>query len=301
MGRVPISAVVMTLNEEHNLEYCLRSVRSWCDQVIVVDMHSEDRTSEIAHRFADLVLRHERIEGFDAGREKGFVSAAGDWILSIDADEVIPPSLATWIRRFVDSDPAFDLALIPRVNVFLGRWIKSSPWWPGKPRLFRRGTLEVSGKLHLGLVPKPGSRVKHLPRDPDLSMWHFTYPSIESLTHKTNRYTTIEARQALEEGKGDPGIIELLWPPLRAVLVYFRRFGPRDGMAGLAYAVDRAYYGFMAVAKRWDEARAGERQALYDQIREDIVSGYPNAGRPTPADTQRGTKPEAPRDPAVVG
>ena len=94
-----VSAVVMTLNEERNIEYCLRSVRSWCDEVIVVDMVSQDRTREIAGRYADEVLEHERIQGFDAGRTKGFERATGDWILSIDADEVITPELAEWDPR----------------------------------------------------------------------------------------------------------------------------------------------------------------------------------------------------------
>jgi glycosyltransferase involved in cell wall biosynthesis len=269
-----ISAVVMTLNEQNNLEYCLRSIRPWADEIIVVDMRSEDGTAEIARRYADTVLEHERIEGFDAGRERGFDEAAGDWIFSIDADEVVPARLGRWVREFIASDPDFDVVLIPRANVFLGRWLRSSPWWPGKPRLFRRGRLKVSSTLHAGLQPVPGARIKRLPKDPRLSMWHFAHPSIEAMTAKTNRYTSIEARQALAAGQGDPGIRELLWGPLRAAAVYAAKLGPRDGVAGLIYAVDRAYYGFMAAAKRWDEARIPARQGEYDRMREELIGEY---------------------------
>lgn len=264
----------MTLNEEHNIGFCLRSVRPWCDEIVVVDMKSEDRTVEIAREYADTVLEHERIEGFDAGREKGFETAVGDWIFSIDADEVVTVELAAWIREFVAADSPYDVVMIPRANVFLGRWLKSSPWWPGKPRMFRRGRLQVSGTLHHGLVPVKGARIKTLPRKDTLSMWHFAYPSIESLTAKTNRYTSIEARQAIEKGEGDPGIRELLWAPMRAAIVYFRKLGPRDGMAGLVWAVDRAYYRFMSAAKRWDEARLPTRQKEYDAMREKILAAY---------------------------
>ena len=275
-----VSAVVMTLNEERNIEYCLRSVRSWCDEVIVVDMVSQDRTREIAGRYADEVLEHERIQGFDAGRTKGFERATGDWILSIDADEVITPELAEWIRSFVEEDPPFELARIPRVNIFLGRWIRHTPWWPGKPRLCRRGSMIVSDQLHHGLTPPEGSRTKHLPRDPKLSMWHFSYRSLDELTEKMNRYTTIEARQAIERGARPPRARNLLTAPVVNLWrKYIRRRAYRDGMAGLTYAINFAYYRYLTVAKRWDEQHASGRQATYDEMREQIVSGFPDGGR----------------------
>jgi hypothetical protein len=105
-------------------------------------------------------------------------------------------------------------------------------------------------------------------------MWHFAYPSAESLTAKTNRYTSIEARQALAAGRDDPSVRELLWAPIRAALVYIAKLGPRDGMAGLIYAVDRAYYGFMSAAKRWDEKRNPTRQGEYDRMRRDLLAEY---------------------------
>ena len=272
-----ITAVVMTLNEEHNIEYCLRSVRPWCDEVIVVDMLSEDRTPEIAARYADEVLSHERLEGFDAGREKGFERARGDWILSIDADEIVTPELAGWIRDFVDRDPPYDLALVPRANVFLGTWIRSSPWWPGKPRLFRRGAIEVTPRLHSGLVPRASARIGRLPRSPELSLWHFSLLSVASMVDKTNRYTTIEARQALDAGRPAPRLAELVFRPLRAFAPYVARRGWRDGVAALAYSVDRAYYAFLSSVKRWDEQRSAERQAEYDRMREEILSRFADA------------------------
>jgi hypothetical protein len=96
------------------------------------------------------------------------------------------------------------------------------------------------------------------------------------LTEKTNHYTTIEARQAIAAGKGDPRGFEPFTGAIRAVGKYLVRRGYRDGMAGLAYAMDRAYYKFLVQAKRWDESRAGTRQAKYDQWREEILTGFAN-------------------------
>jgi glycosyltransferase involved in cell wall biosynthesis len=275
-----ISAVVMTLNEERNIEYCLRSVRTWCDEIVVLDMFSDDATPEIARRYADVFLTHERIESFDAGRKKAFDSASGDWIFSLDADEVATPELAEWITSFVESDPDYDVALIPRANVFLGRWIRSSGWWPGKSRLFRRGAIEVSAKLHRGLVPREGARIARLPRSPKLALWHFTRLSVATMVDKTNRYTTIEARQALAEGRAKVSAFQLIYQPLATFAVFLRRRGYRDGMAGLAWVVDRAYYRWLSLVKRWDESEVDKRPAEYDRQREEIVSRFAPAGPP---------------------
>jgi len=274
LERAPITAVLITLNEEHNLEYALRSLRPWCDEIIVVDMLSEDRTPEIAARYADLVLPHDRIEAFDQARRTGIERARNEWILVLDADEVIPPRLAAWITDWLHQGPDHDIARLPRVNVFLGRWLRSSNWWPGRPRLFRRRSMRISAQLHRGLQPVPGARVMRLPKHPQLSMWHFSYGSLDSLTHKTNRYTTIEARQAISRGRPRPKPRHLFPKALRPLWSYVRRRGYRDGLAGLTYAIDRAYYRYLAMAKRWDEREAPGRQARYDRMREGILRGY---------------------------
>jgi hypothetical protein len=209
-----------------------------------------------------------------------FERATGDWILSIDADEVVTPELASWIRDFVDSDPAYEMALIPRVNVFLGRWLRSTPWWPGKPRLFRKGATVATTELHHPIRPRPGVRVATLPKRPEISLWHFTRYSLEEIMSKTNHYTSIEARHAIAQGKGDPTALELFWRAGRELAVYVAKRGYRDGLGGLAYAFDRAYYRFLMQAKRWDIPRASRRRARYDRWRERILSGFPEGGRP---------------------
>ncbi len=275
-----ITAAVLTFNEQLNIEYCLRSLYTWCDEVIVVDMMSDDQTRLLAGRYTNIVLQHPRIVDFGLARQMGVDHATGDWILSIDADEIVTPELAEWIRSFVDSDPPYDLALIPRVNVFLGRWLRSTPWWPGKPRLFRKGAIEVTADLHHGLLPRPGARVATLPRRPEVSLWHFTRLSLEDIMAKTNRYTTMEAATALAEGQGDPSARELFLRAFREIGVYVARRGYRDGLGGLAYALDRAYYRFLTQAKRWDIPRAARRRAKYDRWRERILAEFPGGGRP---------------------
>jgi hypothetical protein len=100
------------------------------------------------------------------------------------------------------------------------------------------------------------------------------------MVDKTNRYTTIEARQGLQAGLSSPGVLELLKRPLRALAPYIVRRGYRDGMAGLVYTVDRMYYSFMSAAKRWDEVNLGQRQQLYDDMREKILADFSESARP---------------------
>ncbi len=269
-----ISAVIMTLNEEHNIEYALRSVRPWCDEVIVVDMMSDDRTPEIANRYVDRLITHERVGFVEPARRVGFEAATGDWIINIDADEVVTPGLARRLRELVESDAPYDVVRLPRINVYLGRWLKHTPWWPGKPRFFRRGMMGTSARIHHGFEPVPGARIGTIERDPRKSLWHFSHTSLEVVTDKFNRYSSVDAEQALGEGRGVPTLRELVMAPLRALGPYLTRGGYRDGFAGLFYAANSAFYAFMKAAKRWDQTRIAERQPRYDRMRETLVSGF---------------------------
>jgi glycosyltransferase involved in cell wall biosynthesis len=271
-----ISAVIMTLNEEHNIEYALRSVRPWCDEVIVVDMMSDDRTQEIAGRYVDRLLTHERVGFVEPARRVGFAAAKGDWVINIDADEVVSPGLASRLRELADSNPPYDVVLVPRINVYLGRWLRHTPWWPGKPRFFRNGQMQTSTRIHHGFQPREGARIGTIERDPKKSLWHFSYTSLASVTDKFNRYSSVEAEQAIEDGGGDPRFIELLRSPLRPLGTYLTRGGFRDGFAGLFYAVSMSFYGFMRVAKRWDHSRVARRQSQYDRMKERLLAGFEN-------------------------
>jgi glycosyltransferase involved in cell wall biosynthesis len=283
MSHVPITAIAMTLNEESNIEYCLRSVRPWCDQVIVVDMMSDDRTPEIAGRYADIVIPHERIAAFDAARARGIEAATGDWIFVIDADEVVPFAMSEWIRSFAESDPAYDVVRVHRMNIHLGRRLVASPRTSSAPRFFRKGAIEISGQLHQGIRAMAGSRVLTMPRkEAHTSIWHFATLDVDTLTAKMNRYTSIEARQATERGLRPPKPRHLFSAAARWLWQYVRAGGYRDGTAGLIIALNRAYYRYLTMAKRWDESRLPTRQAQYDAARERLLGRYRDGGAPRP-------------------
>ena len=145
-----ISGVVIALNEEHQLHYALGTLLPWCDEVIVVDQHSEDETAQIAADMGAKVFQHDRTGGIaDPARRFAVAQANGDWIFILDADEMVPPTLAAHLRAFVDSDPETDVVLVPRANVILGRWLKHGNNWPSRhARFFRPGSLLMTDRIH---------------------------------------------------------------------------------------------------------------------------------------------------------
>jgi len=111
---VQISATVVTLNEEENIRNCLETL-TWCDEIIIVDSHSDDNTVEIAREYTDKIFTYERTGYSEPAREKALEEASGEWICMIDADEMIPPHLADKLKQEVE-DSKVDVVHAPIKN-----------------------------------------------------------------------------------------------------------------------------------------------------------------------------------------
>jgi glycosyltransferase involved in cell wall biosynthesis len=270
-----ISGVVIALNEAHQLHYALGTLLPWCDEVIVVDQHSEDQTATIATEMGAAVYQHDRTGGIaDPARRFAVSKASGDWLFILDADEMVPPTLATQLRQLADADPPYDVVLVPRANVILGRWLRHGNNWPSRhARFFRPGSLLLTDRIHRSIEPAPGTRRHKLPADPGLAIWHFPGGNLSDLVRKVDRYTDIEARQAYARGRRTQGPRELL---IDAGLYFWRQYvrgrGYRDGTMGLAVALTRTYYRVLTAAKLWElphlKARTAEVQAVRDGLLE---------------------------------
>lgn len=272
-----ISGVIVAFNEESNIRYSLGSLLPWCDEVVVVDQESHDRTAEIARELGARVVSHPNTGFVEAAREFSINQTTGEWLLVLDADEVIPASLARRLREVADGRDRIDVVRIPRVNIVLGRWARVGRRnWPNRHlRFFRRGSLIVSDRIHVGLSVSEGARRLDLPADRRLAIWHFSYESVDDMMEKFNRYTSVQARQALGDGGPAAGSRQFLMGPLRSLWTdYVRRRGYRDGTAGLIVAIARSFYEFLLATKTWDEARLGERMAARDALRDRLIAGY---------------------------
>ncbi len=244
-----LSVVIIAMNEEANLPRCLKSVE-WADDVVMVDSGSTDRTAEIAREFGARVFDTEW-RGFGLVKREAVAHAEGDWILSIDADEVVPPELAAEIRQVIaDSNDKVGY-YIPRRTQFLGRWIYHCGWYPDPVlRLFRRGRGDFDAAVVHEQVVVSGP-VGQLRND----LLHYSYPSLDCYFEKFNRYTTLAAEKALAEGR-TAGVWQIVMRPLACFLKhYIFKRGFLDGLEGLVLSVLSACHVLVKYAKLRDLVR----------------------------------------------
>jgi glycosyltransferase involved in cell wall biosynthesis len=245
----PISAVLITLNEERRLAAALESVR-FCDEVVVVDSGSTDRTPEIAAAAGARVIVR-AWEGFTAQRNHAVSAARHDWVLAVDADERVTPALRAEIEALRASGFAAAGYRIPRVAFYLGRWIRGTDWYPDPQlRLFdRRRGRWTGGLVHESVrVEGPVGRLRH-------ELEHYTYEDIADHLKTIDRYTTLWARQAHSEGRrAGPldGCMASTWAFIRNYVV---RGGFLLGEAGLTVSTFNAYYVYAKMAKLRELAR----------------------------------------------
>jgi glycosyltransferase involved in cell wall biosynthesis len=238
-----ISATIITYNEQANIARAIESLRC-CDEVVVVDSGSTDRTVEIATNLGARVLEMQW-RGFAGQKNFASDSATHDWILSLDADEALSEALEAEIWRIKKQGPAFDGYTMPRMAEYLGRWILHSGWYPDrKVRLFNRAKASWVGEYVHESVKVRGS-IGHL----ESAILHYTCASLSEHLRTMDRYTTLAAEQLIAERRR-VGWTELLVDPL---WTFFRTFivklGFLDGMEGLAIAYMAALYNFLKYAK----------------------------------------------------
>jgi glycosyltransferase involved in cell wall biosynthesis len=279
-----ISVAINTLNEEKNLPRALRSVKPWAAQIVVVDMHSDDRTAEVARSFGAEVHLHERLGFADPARAFALAQTKGDWVLILDADELIPRRLGERLVEIAETG-ACDVVQIPRLNYLLGAPLHHTGWGPAADyhaRFFRRGSLTATGTIHDFLKAAPDAKILKLPCEDGLAIVHFNYLDLVHFLDKLNRYTTIEAEQALARGEAVTPVGSV-W---RALREFWRRYveaqGFKDGWRGFYLSALMAFYR-MSTAAKLAELRAGvgaeTAERLYADVAERILAEYEPAAR----------------------
>lgn len=238
-----LSVTIITLNEEKNLRPCLESV-AFADEIVVLDSGSEDHTLPIAREFTNKVFQ-EPWQGFARQKNLAQDKAQGPWILNIDADERVTPSLREEILSVIQKEYPYKGFKIPRKNFFCGQWIRHGGWYPNyQLRLYQKDAgsfaqrevheqVEVNGKI--GILKAP--------------LEHYTYDSLSDYLKRMDRYSDLSARQYLQEGK------EVSWMEtlFRTKFTFFKMWvlqrGFLDGSNGLVLAVLYSYYTFVKYSK----------------------------------------------------
>jgi glycosyltransferase involved in cell wall biosynthesis len=242
---VPVTATVITFNEAANIQAALESL-SWADELIVIDSESTDDTVAIARRFTERVIVRPW-PGYIAQKNFAAEQARHDWIFSLDADERVSPALATDVKHAVQTPRAVGYR-VPRVTFHLGRWIRSTDWYPDyQLRLYdrRRGTWA-------GKYVHESVRVDGAVEDLRGELLHYAYRDLTHHLQTMDRYTTLAARQMFEEGRRAGWMDLAIHPPAAFLRNYLLRGGFRDGVPGLIVSAMNARYVGLKFAKLWE-------------------------------------------------
>jgi glycosyltransferase involved in cell wall biosynthesis len=238
-----ISATIITLNEQKNIIRAIESLRC-CDEVLVVDCGSNDRTTEAARNLGARVIESEW-RGFAGQKNLAAAEAANDWILSIDADEALSEALEAEIWRIKKEGPKFDAYTMPRMAKYLGRWIMHSGWYPDrKVRLYDRRKAKWIGDFVHESVRVDGA-IGHL----KCNLLHHTCDSLSEHLRTLDRYTTLAAEEMVSQGRKVSWADLALNPAWTFLRTYFLKAGFLDGAEGLAIAYMGAFYNFLKFSK----------------------------------------------------
>jgi glycosyltransferase involved in cell wall biosynthesis len=238
-----LTVTVIAKNEAANLARALSSV-TWADEVIVVvESESTDETAGIARQFTTRVIVRPW-PGYVGQKNYAASIASNPWILSLDADERVTPKLAEAIRDTL-VNPAHAAYAIPRVTWHLGRWIRSTDWYPDHQlRLYDRRAAQWTGTYVHEAVTVNGS-TGYLRGE----LEHYPYRDISDHLDTIERYTNYAAAQMHEAGR-HAGLLQIAGhPPLAFLRNYVLRGGVRDGVPGFIISTMNAYYVFLKFAK----------------------------------------------------
>ena len=245
MTTLPVSAVVITLNEAANIRRCLESLQ-FCYEVIVVDSGSDDGTPEIARSMGARVV-HQDWLGFGPQKHFAVEQAANDWVLCLDADEWVSDALGRSIRQLLESSPPYFAYSMNRRNILLGRALRFGGGYPDtKLRLFDRCHAQwneaavheqVETTEEVGLI--------------DADLMHETAPSLPDAMAKWSRYAAMQAAAMHAAGKRSGWHRMVFSPPARFLKQYVLRQGFRDGLPGLALAGFSSFFCFFKYLELW--------------------------------------------------
>jgi (heptosyl)LPS beta-1,4-glucosyltransferase len=259
-----ISVVMNTLNDKKYLTTCLESVKDFADEIVVVDMESEDETVTIAKKFGAKVYSHKRLSYVEPARNFALKKATGDWILLLDPDEELQENLAKELKRIVESD-SVNFARIPRKNIIFGKWMEHSRWWPDyNVRFFKKGMVDWGNEIHSIPITK-GKGIDIEPNE-SLALLHHHYETIEQYITRLNRYTTVQAQNKFDSD------YKLSWtdiiskPSNEFLSRYFAGDGYKDGIHGLALSLLQSFSELITYLKIWQLNKFKEYKIQLNEV-----------------------------------
>lgn len=240
-----ISAVIITYNEEKNIERCLISLQDVVEEIVVVDSFSIDKTEEICKKHNVRFIQH-AFDGHIEQKNRAMNLAKNDYVLSLDADEVISEKLKKSILK-IKNNLEFDAYYFNRLNFFCGKAIKHGTWYPDKKtRLWNKNKGKWGGtNPHDTVILEKNTTQQYLTGD----LLHYSFTSINQHIAQINKFSTIKAKIAFKAGKKSSIFKIIFRPYIKFIIAYCIRLGILDGFYGLVIAGNSAHSEFLKQVK----------------------------------------------------
>lgn len=248
-----ISASIVCLNEDEELERCLRSLTGFADEVMVVDLGSKDESREIARNHGAVVYQHKFVPYVELVRNFAISKTKGDWVLILDPDEILTSTLKDKLQEIVKENK-FDAVNIPRKNIFFGRWVTHTNWWPDRHiRFFKKGKVEWSENIHS--YPKVKGKILDFPAKEQLAIVHYGYESVAQFIDRQNRYSQIESKERYKSSERFSWGKFFWWPTREFLVRFIKHQGYLDGFYGFTLTFLMMIYKIMVLVKLWEQGR----------------------------------------------
>lgn len=259
--RPTISVAMIATNEEKNLPRTLSALQGWIDEIVIVDSGSRDRSPQIAIEYGAKHSYNRDFRGHAEQKNIAIAQCTGDWILLLDADEVVTEALAAEIRQTL-SRSSFNAFWIPRLNIFMTRWMRHGGLFPDeKLRLFRRGMAVVDESIGPHGTPQYNADKGHLRHH----LEHYGYPDFANYLDHMNEYSTgtVKALSRRKAKTSDPSLLlqSILNPFFGWLKNYIFRGGFLDGAEGFIFHLNHAVYAHWKYVKVWEARKRAAIEA----------------------------------------
>lgn len=254
-----ISAIVVVHNQGDLLQICLKSVKNWVDQIIVIDLESTEDIEKIVNLAGAEYVSHKRVAIVEEVRQDSLKYAEHEYVLFIDPDESIGADLAKDLTAKIKTGK-YDYFAIPRQNFVFGKWVRNSRWWPDfQTRVFRVGKVSWGKTLHAEAVPS-GTGYTY-GEDEKWSIHHENYRSLDEWLSKNMRYAKADGRSRAKSGDKFSLLAATQLSVSELISRFFAGQGYKDGMHGLVLSILQSFYYFMVYAYYWEAMKYADLES----------------------------------------
>ena len=247
--KLPLSVCIITHNEEDNIARCLKSL-SFAGEIIIIDSGSTDNTLKIIKKFKNIKLTSRKFDNYVNQKNHALGKASHEWVLALDADETVPPELASELHKIL-SDPKYEAYQIPRLTRYLGKWIRHGGWHPDyQTRLFKKKSGKFTGMFVHETVKINGKtgRLKN-------PLHHYSYKNIADHIRFINRYSDLTAGEKILQGKKAGVLFSFMEGLWKFFSMYILKLGFLDGREGFILAIFGFYYNFLKYIKVYEKRK----------------------------------------------